>query len=199
MRRSTAEIPNIEFAWDGTRAVLGAGIYERDIPGTCHPEQVNADRLAADPTDVNLEAFVRCSANVLSEQGYFASAALARGERWRGGSIYLFGIDPQMGTQYFSGHPVRLNGVPLPEFGVPGELAEPFVDRDMLGIASAFGETCLTYRAVNPATALSETARVQTKVSFVKSVRARGVPVLVGAGLCLDSPPQPSPPPPAGR
>ena len=28
--------------WDGNPAAIGAGIYRRDIPGTCESEEVNA-------------------------------------------------------------------------------------------------------------------------------------------------------------
>ncbi len=35
--------------WDGTPSAIGAGIYERDIPGTCWSEEVNAMLLDSDP------------------------------------------------------------------------------------------------------------------------------------------------------
>ena len=36
--------------WDGNLAVIGAGIYRRDIPGTCESEEVNAMGLEDDPS-----------------------------------------------------------------------------------------------------------------------------------------------------
>ena len=175
----------IEVDWDGKRAALGAGIYEPGIPGACHTERVNARALAADPTDVNLEAFVRCAARLLSEQGYFASPTLSSASRWRSGPIYVFGLDPRTGAQHFSGNPIRVNGVPIPELADSGDATGQFGGRDMLGVATAFGDTYLTYQAVNPVTGL-----VQTKVSYVKSLSVQGVPFLVGAGRYLDSPSQ---------
>ena len=34
--------------WNGVPAAIGAGIYQRDIPGTCNKDDVNATVLAAD-------------------------------------------------------------------------------------------------------------------------------------------------------
>ena len=36
--------------WDGTPAAIGAGIYRPDLPASCGPEEVNAMRVAADPS-----------------------------------------------------------------------------------------------------------------------------------------------------
>ena len=41
--------------WDGTPAAIGAGIYRRDIPGTCESEEVNASGLEADPSKEKLQ------------------------------------------------------------------------------------------------------------------------------------------------
>ena len=40
--------------WGGVPAFIGAGIYGRDIPGTCHGDEVNAMGLEADPSDKRL-------------------------------------------------------------------------------------------------------------------------------------------------
>ena len=45
--------------WDGTLATIGAGIYRRDLPGTCRSEEVNAMGLDADPSKEKLQEFVR--------------------------------------------------------------------------------------------------------------------------------------------
>ena len=58
--------------WDGTPAAIGAGIYERDIPGTCWSEEVNAMLLDSDPSNERLKEFVRCAAMELEMKGYFA-------------------------------------------------------------------------------------------------------------------------------
>ena len=55
--------------WNGVPAAIGAGIYQRDIPGTCNKDDVNATVLAADPSNARLKEFVRCAAMELESQG----------------------------------------------------------------------------------------------------------------------------------
>ena len=88
--------------WNGVPAAIGAGIYQRDIPGTCNKDDVNATVLAADPSNARLKEFVRCAAMELESQGYFATRALSSDPRWRSRSIYLFGLDTY-GYPLFSG------------------------------------------------------------------------------------------------
>ena len=161
--------------WYGTPAAIGAGIYLRDIPGTCESEEVNAMGLEADPSEEKLQEFVRCAAMELESKGYFATITLATDPRWKHGSIYLFGLDTY-GSTLFSGGPDR---------GQPGAGASelndmmdgPFGGRDVVSVGDAFGETLLYYTARNPAT-----DEMQSKVTFVKRVVAFGLPVLIGAG-----------------
>ena len=47
--------------WEGTAAVIGAGVYRRDIPGTCRSEEVNALLLEDEPSNERLAEFVRCA------------------------------------------------------------------------------------------------------------------------------------------
>ena len=54
--------------WDGTLATIGAGIYRRDLPGTCRSEEVHAMGLDADPSKEKLQEFVRCAAMELESQ-----------------------------------------------------------------------------------------------------------------------------------
>ena len=58
--------------WNGTPAGIGAGIYLRDIPGSCNREEVNATELAANPSDRKLQEFVRCAAMEMESMGFFA-------------------------------------------------------------------------------------------------------------------------------
>ena len=92
--------------WEGNLAAIGAGIYRRDIPGTCESEEVNALALEATPSNERLQEFVRCAAMELESQGYFALRALSSDPRWRNGSIYLFGLDTY-GNALFSGEFIR--------------------------------------------------------------------------------------------
>ena len=75
--------PKVSYAksidWDGTPAAIGAGIYQRDIPGTCWSEEVNAMLLDDDPSNERLKEFVRCAAMELEMKGYFAINTLTTG------------------------------------------------------------------------------------------------------------------------
>ena len=165
--------------WDGTPAAIGAGIYRRDIPGTCESEEVNARGLEATPSNERLQEFVRCAAMELESQGYFAPRALSVGPRWRSRSIYVFGLDTY-GNTLFSGDPYSQgSGITAPELN--DHLDGPFGGRDVVSVAAAFGESFLYYSARNPST-----GRLQRKVTFVKRAVAYGFPILVGAGYYLD-------------
>ena len=159
--------------WDGNPATIGAGIYRRDLPGTCRSEEVNAMGLDADPSKEKLQEFVRCAAMELESQGYFAVRSLTTDPRWGNGSIYLFGVDAY-GSSLFNGDPFsRLYGV--------SEL-DPYINtslegQDLVSVGDAFGESFLYYSAVNPST-----RRLARKVTFVKRVVVYGLPILVGSG-----------------
>ena len=161
------------LTWDGTPAAIGAGIYRRDLPGTCRSEEVNAMGLDADPSKEKLQEFVRCAAMELESQGYFAVRSLTTDPRWGNGSIYLFGVDAY-GSSLFNGDPFsRLYGV--------SEL-DPYINtslegQDLVSVGDAFGESFLYYSAVNPST-----RRLARKVTFVKRVVVYGLPLLVGSG-----------------
>ena len=168
--------------WYGTPAAIGAGIYRRDIPGTCERDEVNAAMLAADPSNPSLQEFVRCAAMELKSRGYFATFALSFDPRWRSGSVYLFGLDTY-GNALFTGDPYS-----HPYGTGVSELDPSFIGtfgaRDVPGVANAFGETFLYYSTRHPATGLQE-----RKVTFVKRVMVFGVPILLGAGYYADDVP----------
>ena len=159
--------------WDGTLATIGAGIYRRDLPGTCRSEEVHAMGLDADPSKEKLQEFVRCAAMELESQGYFAVRSLTTDPRWGNGSIYLFGVGAY-GSSLFNGDPFsRLYGI--------SEL-DPYINtslegQDLVSVGDAFGESFLYYSAVNPST-----RRLERKVTFVKRVVVYGLPILVGSG-----------------
>ena len=160
--------------WDGNPAAIGAGIYRRDLPGTCESEEVSATILDEHPSEGRLKEFVRCAAMELESMGYFGLASLSGDPRWRSYSIYLFGVD-MYGNTLFTGNPYSWGA------GMsPSELTM-IAARDDVAVAEAFGETLLYYSAVNPSTGMP-----QRKVSFVKRVVSFGVPVLLGAGYYLD-------------
>ena len=170
----------VEIDWEGQRAAIGAGIYERDLPGTCNRADVNAAALEADPSDQHLREFVRCAAMVVESRGYFAKAELEEDSRWSEGSVYVFVLD-SMGNQIMSGSSVRLNGNQLHELGGQSRPTDQFGDRDVVDVANTFGETQIYYRAFNP-----QAGSYQRKVGLFKRVVAQGIPVIVGAGYYLD-------------
>ena len=160
--------------WEGNPAAIGAGIYRRDLPGTCQREEVNATQLDEHPSSQRLQEFVRCAAMELETAGYFGLVSLSTDPRWRSHSIYLFGVD-MYGNTLFTGNPYNWG------MGIsPSELTTIAV-RDDVAVAEAFGETFLYYTSVNPSNGMP-----QRKVSFVKRVVTFGVPILIGAGYYLD-------------
>lgn len=165
--------------WNGMPALIGAGIYERDLPSACSANDVNAMTVGSEMNPRRLQEFVRCAAMRVEKDGYFAKADLMTDSRWREGSVYLFGMD-RNGTQFFTGNPVRVNGIGMQEWGDAQDPMGPFGGRDVINVAKAFGETFLYYNAFNPAT-----GRSQRKVSFVKRVMAQGSEVLIGSGYYL--------------
>ena len=164
--------------WNGTKAVIGSGVYPTDLPASCDPAAVNAAGFAAAPSNQSLKEFVRCAAFMVEEKGYFGAGAFKDDPRWRSGPAYVFGLDA-MGGQWLSGRRIAVNGVPLHEWG---DQADQFGGRDVMGVVDAFGEAYLYYRTMNPAT-----GRVERKVAFVKRAFSQGVPVFIGSGYYLDS------------
>ena len=162
--------------WEGIPAAIGAGIYRRDIPGTCNSEEVNAMLLDGDPSNERLKEFVRCAAMELEMKGYFAINTLTKEPRWKHESIYLFAIDTY-GYTLFSGDPYsQWSGV--------SELKGTVEEHDLVSVAEAFGESFLYYTKRNPASAMDE-----RKVTFVKRIVSFGLPILIGAGYYLDEGP----------
>ena len=173
----------IEIDWDGSRAVIGAGIYSPDWPGTCGAGEVTASVLKDSPSPETLEQFVRCAALVVESEGYFAKHELETDPRWRHGNIYAYVLD-MMGNQLMTGSRLRVNGEPLYEFGRRDAGYDQFGGRDMIDVGHTFGEAHIYYQAFN-----HETGRFGGKAAFLKRVVSQGVPVLVGAGYYLDEAP----------
>ena len=166
----------IEIDWDGEPAVIGAGIYELDLPATCNDDEVSAAVLEADRSPETLQAFLRCAAQVVESEGYDAKQVLETDPRWSSGSSYAFVLDMQ-GNQVISGRSARLNGQALHEWGGRGGPDDQFGGRDMIDVGSTFGESFVYYQSFNPLAGTS-----QPKVGLLKRVVSQGVPLLVGAG-----------------
>ena len=171
----------ITLDWNGVPSMIGAGIYQRDIPATCYPEQVNAMQLDMAPDYTALAQFVRCASMVIEDKGFFGVAELMT-ERWRSGSVYVFGVDAKSGVQLFTANSAMVNGKQMMEGLDDMDPMGRFAGRDAPAIGSAFGEAYLYYDGFNPAM-----GKTQGKVTFVKKVMAQGTPVLVGAGYYLGS------------
>ena len=167
----------IEIDWDGEPAVIGAGIYSRDWPGTCYADEVSAAVLGADPSEETLREFVRCAAMVVESEGYFAMEALEGDPRWSDGVHYVYVLD-MMGNQVMTGHRVRVNGKALHEWGRGGAHANQFGGRDMVDVGGTFGESYVYYRSYNP-----QTGAYQGKVGFLKRGGGAGGAAAGGGGL----------------
>ena len=162
--------------WEGNPAAIGAGLYRRDLPGTCQREEVNAVQLEEHPSSQRLQEFVIAPPMELETTGYFGLVSLSTDPRWRSHSIYLFGVDMYGNTLFTGSNPYNWG------MGIsPSELTTIAV-RDDVAVAEAFGEeTFLYYTSVNPSNGMP-----QRKASFVKRVVTFGVPILIGAGYYLD-------------
>ena len=161
----------VNFDWNGTPAFIGAGVYERDLPGTCDPTEVNAALLDSDQTESKLREFVNCAAYQVQSSGYFAGPALTTDPRWKHGSIYLYAIDATTGETVFSGNPAS--------FAVSGRSPELlFGGRDLIASTAAFGSGRWYFNFTNPASGM-----VEPKLSFTRLVMAQGVPLVIGSGI----------------
>lgn len=170
-RRVDPKLSYIErIEWDGNDAMIGAGLYEQDLPGTCDRSEVSAAALEAEPSDRALQAFVRCAAFLVERHGLFAAPILERSPRWNSGNVYVFGVNATNEGIVFSGSEAS--------FAVSGRISEALFDsRDLVTAAAAFGEAFWYYDFLEPATGLPA-----TKVSFLKRVMVQGAPILVGSG-----------------
>lgn len=165
----------IEIDWDGHPAVIGAGIYEPDLPSTCRSEEVNAKGLGENPSPETLAAFVRCAAMMVETGGYSSLDQIENDSRWTDGETYVFLMD-LMGNQIATGNPVRINGNALHEWRRSGR-PDKFGGRDMISMAATFGEAYVYYDGFHPMTGAE-----RGKVSLLKRVVAHGVPLIVGSG-----------------
>ena len=158
----------IGIDWNGQSAIIGAGIYRRDLPGSCNPAEVNAAVLEARPTEQNLAEFVRCAAIEVEAKGFFATPILARDPRWLSRTISVSLVNPVDGTVLFS---------PLGEGHEGRNFNSLFGGRDLAGVGGAFGESFSYFSHVNRVTGIP----VRT-VGFAKRVIVDGMPMLVYSG-----------------
>ena len=106
----------------------------------------------------------------VESSGYFAGPVLSSDPRWKDGPIYIFGVNVETGAIEFSGNPAS--------FATSGRIPALLFDgRDAIESGALFGESFWYYNFNNPTTGDAEAKR-----SFVKLVRAQGVPLLVGSG-----------------
>lgn len=165
----------IEIDWDGHPAVIGAGIYEPDLPSTCRANEVNAKDLGENASPETLAAFVRCAAMMVESDGYPALDQIERDSRWTDGENYVFLMN-MMGDQIATGHPIRVNGNALHEWRRSAG-SDKFEGRDVVGMAATFGEAYVYYDRHHPLTGVE-----RGKVGFLKRVVAHGVPLIIGSG-----------------
>lgn len=164
----------IQIDWNGERAVVAAGIYERDLPGTCRREQVNAASLETNPSESSLQTFVRCASAQAESLGFFSGPVFRSDSRWLSGSIQVFGVNATTREVAFSGR----------EYDLPFSawISQAFSGRDVAGIVETFGEAYWYYMQPDQAT-----GAMVPQVAFVKRVLAQGVPLLVGTSYRIQA------------
>ena len=166
----------IEIDWNGHPAVIGAGMYRSDLPGTCRPDEVNASVVEADPSLAGLADLVACATYQAESLGLFAGPVLSAHPRWLDGSTYIFGIDPITGVVKFSGSPSS--------YRVSGVIEEAlFGGRKALQVALIFGESYWYYNFTN-----LSTGAVEPKIAYVRTTFMQGKPLLVGSGISAPGP-----------
>ncbi len=158
--------------WNGQRAVVAAGIFERDLPGTCHREQVNAASLEVSPSESRLQEFVRCASIQVESLGLFAAPVFQRDSRWKSGPIEVLAVNAATRELEFSGSETEF---PFQEF-----VSEAFGGRDVVGMVETFGEAFWYYIQSD-----ADSGTRVPKVAFVRRVLAQGVPFLVGSDYPL--------------
>ena len=161
--------------WDGRRAVIGSGIYERDLPGACDSAGVNAAALEASPGLASLREFVTCAAHELEANGLFAAPMLSLDPRWRSGSIAVSGADVEAGRFVFSGDAGTL-GLSADEYA-----QSLYEGRDVVRMGDLLGEAYLYSSGPHPLTGVA-----RPRVAFVKRVVSQGRRFLVGSEILLE-------------
>ena len=158
----------VEVDWNGQRAAIAAGIFERDLPGTCRREHVNAASLEADPSESKVQEFVRCAAVQSEALGFFAGPIFQSDSRWQSGSINVIGINAFSREIAFSG---AQQNRPFEAF-----VTEAFGGRDVAAVVETFGEAYWYYMEPDRAS-----GTLVPQIAFVKRVLAQGMPLLVGS------------------
>ncbi len=163
------------IAWDGRRAVIGSGIYERDLPGTCDSSGMNAAALEASPGLARLREFVTCAAHELEANGLFAAPMLSRDPRWRSGSIAVSGADLEAGRFVFSVDAGTL-GLSVDDYA-----QSLYHGRNVVRIGDLLGEAYLYSSGPHPLTGVAG-----PRLAFVKRVVSHGRRFLVSAEIHLE-------------
>ena len=164
--------------WDGAEALVGAGIYEDDLPGTCHPADRKRRRSRSRAISGRIEGVRQLRSARVRIEGLLRPIAANH--------------EPALAERIDL--PVRIRRIRQPtvlrksrqgqsegrlEWG--SDLQAIFSNRDPIKIAMTFGDAYFYYSALNPAE-----GRVQDKIGYVKRVVAQGVPILIGSGYYLD-------------
>lgn len=163
-----------EIDWDGQTAIIGAGMYRRDLPGSCDPSEVSTATLGADGTDERLAEFVQWAAMEVQENGCFATPVPASDPRRRNDSIAVFLANPMPGAVMVVplGDELTGSGINILSGG-----------RNMTGVGSACGESNTHYHLPNPTKGVPG-----REVGFATRVLVDGMPMLVVSGYFPTAP-----------
>lgn len=166
-------------SYQGRTAIMGAGYYPLDAPGSCHPEYVRAS-LVYSLEDV--ERFVRCAEHYLRDNGLRALHDFRHDPRWRSGPTYLFMHDREALVTVLHVANPQLEGM------YRGDLTDStgfrFV-QELADNARLFGEGVTYYERRNPVT-----DAIEPKAAYVRNIRIDGFDYFLGSGVYMPARPE---------
>ena len=178
-------VQSVDTLYQGKEAIIGAGIYPQDAPGSCHASRVRAS-LVYSLEDA--ERFVKCAELYLHRKGLRALHEFEQDPRWKSGPIYLYLVDRETMFQVVSGGAPHLDGTSLAELeDSTGYRFIPEWAREV----ELFGEGLAYYEFNNPAT-----GELEPKIGYARNVRFGGFDYMLGTDIyvpsiraCNDMPP----------
>ncbi len=172
----TSYLHSVDELYQGKEAIIGAGFYPQDAPGSCHASRVRAS-LVYSLEDA--EIFVKCAELYLQRNGLRALPEFEQDPRWKSGPIYLYLVDRESFIQIVSGGNPHLNGTSLEELeDSTGYRFIPEWAREV----ELFGEGLAYYEFNSPAT-----GEIEPKTAYARNVKFGGFDYMLGTGIYVHS------------
>ncbi len=169
----------IDQTFEGREAIIGAGFYPQDAPGSCHSSRVRAS-LVYSVEDA--EQFVRCAELYFKLHGLRALHDLVHDPRWNSGPTYLSLTDQETLIQIMS------RGAPETVGAYIGDLVDSTGFRfaaEGVREAALFGDAIAYYEFRNPVTGQSE-----PKTTYGRLIEFGGFSYVLSTGVYLPSRPE---------